>query len=133
MLDEALAEVGVAREDLYVTNAVKHFKFQLRGKRRIHQTPTAAEAAACYPWLSDELRLVKPRLVVLMGATAAKRVLGPGFRLTRCHGEPVEAEAAEYVTATLHPSAVLRGGDRRSELLTQLVDDLGASFSLLAG
>ncbi len=132
VLDEALAEVGLERSGVYVTNAVKHFKFVLRGKRRIHQTPTAAESAACRPWLTSELGLVQPRLVVLLGATAAKSLLGPGFRLTRCHGEPVPSDAADFVTATIHPSAVLRAGDRRAEAMAGLVADLAASVALLA-
>jgi len=132
VLDEALREAGLERSGLYVTNAVKHFKFQMRGQRRIHQTPTAAESAACRPWLHTELDLVRPRLLVLLGATAAKAVLGPKFRVTQCHGEAVDSPAAEFVTATIHPSAVLRvPADQREAARAGLVADLAASGALL--
>ncbi|MBI2710484.1 MAG: UdgX family uracil-DNA binding protein [Actinobacteria bacterium] len=132
VLDEALREVGLERSAVYVTNAVKHFKFVPRGKRRIHQTPTAGESAACRPWLRAELSLVRPQLLVLLGATAAKSILGPGFRLTKQHGVPVPSDAARHVTATIHPSAVLRAPPgERDEALAGLVADLEASLALL--
>ena len=125
VLDDALAEADLDRADLYVTNAVKHFKFVERGKRRIHQTPTAGEAKACHPWLRAELDLVHPELLVLLGATAAKAVLGSKFRLTQHRGEAVPSDAAPSVIATIHPSAVLRAESaQRDEYLAGLVADL---------
>ncbi len=134
VLDRALVEAGVDRSELYVTNVVKHFKYEQRGKRRIHQTPSAGEQVACRPWLDAELDLVEPDLLVLLGATAARRVIGSSFRLTRHHGEPLACDAAPFVTATVHPSAVLRSrGEAREELFTSLVDDLRRSFALIGG
>ena len=123
LLDRALEEAGIDRRKAYVTNAVKHFKWKARGKRRIHDKPTWTEQTACRPWLETELELVKPRALVLMGATAAQSLLGRDFRLTRHRGEPLESALAELVTATIHPSAVLRG-ENRDELFQGLVDDL---------
>jgi len=132
VLDRALDAVGVDRAGLYVTNAVKHFKFEPRGKRRIHQSPTAGETRACHPWLDAELALVRPRLVVLLGAVAAKSVLGSSFRVTQQHGVPVDSPVADLVTATIHPSAVLRApADRRDGAYEGLVADLRASLALL--
>jgi uracil-DNA glycosylase len=132
VLDRALVDLGVGRDTLYVTNAVKHFKFEQRGKRRIHQTPNGSEAKACHPWLRSELVLVRPELVVLLGATAAKSLLGPRFRLTQQHGVPVPSPYDGYVTATIHPSAVLRvPPERRDEAFDGMVEDLRASFALL--
>ncbi|MFI7617121.1 UdgX family uracil-DNA binding protein [Nonomuraea terrae] len=111
VLDRGLEEAGIAREDVYVTNAVKHFSFTPRGKRRIHQKPTAAEITACRPWLNAELAVVQPEVVVVLGATAARSLLGPEFRVTRHRGEPVPLGEALAV-ATVHPSAVLRAPDR---------------------
>src|SRR3954468_18405289 len=107
-LDRALDEVGIERRDVYVTNAVKHFKFEERGKRRIHQKPTRAEAKACFPWLREELRLVRPDALALLGATAGQALLGSGFKLTPARGRPIDSDLAELVTATTHPSAILR-------------------------
>ncbi|MGN6694926.1 MAG: UdgX family uracil-DNA binding protein [Aquihabitans sp.] len=132
VLDEALEEAGVVRAEVYLTNAVKHFKFELRGKRRIHQRPNASERSACRPWLDRELAVVQPELVVLLGATAAQGVLGSAFRVTEHHGVPVDSPLDALTTATIHPSAVLRAGDRREALRRQLVDDLRSSFALLA-
>jgi DNA polymerase len=115
MLDRALEEVGIDRSLVYVTNAVKHFKWQPRGKRRIHQKPNWAELAACRPWLDAELEVVQPRVLVLLGATAAQALLGRQFRVTKQRGELVESPLAEYVTATIHPSAILRAEDRDAE------------------
>src|SRR5919199_1263046 len=107
-LDAALEAVGIARDDVYITNVVKHFKFEERGKRRIHQTPKKFEIDACKPWLDEELRAIKPEALVLLGATAAKALLGPSFRLTRHRGELLDSELAPIVTATIHPSGILR-------------------------
>jgi uracil-DNA glycosylase len=126
VLDRALAEAGLAREALYVTNAVKHFKFVARGKRRIHQTPRPAEIAACRPWLEAQLAAIKPETVVCLGATAARALLGPEFRLMREHGRIVATRWAPRTLATLHPSAVLRGEDEvaQARLYRMLVEDL---------
>jgi DNA polymerase len=123
ILDRALEEAGIDRRATYVTNAVKHFKWKARGKRRIHDKPTWTEQVACHPWLEAELQLVKPRALVLLGATAAQSLLGKDFRLTKHRGEALDSGLAELVTATIHPSAVLRG-ENRNELLAGLVDDL---------
>jgi uracil-DNA glycosylase len=110
-LDRALEAVGIDRGDTYVTNVVKHFKFEERGKRRIHQTPKRGEVDACMPWFDNEIKLVKPRAVVIMGATAAKAVLGGGFTLTRHRGELLDVDLAPIVTATVHPAAIVRNRD----------------------
>jgi uracil-DNA glycosylase family protein len=110
-LDKALAAVGIARGDVYITNAVKHFKFEERGKRRIHQKPGKREVDACMPWLRAELDVVKPSALLLLGATAAKALLGQEFRLTASRGRPIESDLAELVVATIHPSAILRARD----------------------
>ena len=123
ILDQALDEAGIDRRAAYVTNAVKHFKWKARGKRRIHDKPTWTEQVACRPWLEAELQLVKPRALVLLGATAAQSLLGKDFRLTKHRGEALDSELAELVTATIHPSAMLRG-ENRDELLAGLVSDL---------
>jgi uracil-DNA glycosylase len=129
LLDRALAEAGVDRGDVYVTNAVKHFKFEPRGKRRIHQTPDRAEVEACRPWLFRELELVGPRLVVCLGATASKAFFGPGFRLLRSRGRVLESPLAPRVLATIHPSAALRAQDDagRRKMFASLVRDLRAA------
>jgi DNA polymerase len=126
VLDEALAAVGIPREDVYVTNAVKHFKWEPRGKRRIHQKPTLGEVKACRPWLETELALVKPRLIVCLGATAAQSLMGPDFRITRDRGRFFETPWAPWLTATIHPSAILRMPDRlqKEEARAQFVEDL---------
>jgi DNA polymerase len=110
-LDKALDRVGIARADVYITNVVKHFKFEERGKRRIHQTPKKGEVDACLPWLREELAVVRPEVLVILGATAGKALLGSGFKLTPSRGRPIESELAGYVTATVHPSAILRAPD----------------------
>ena len=126
VLDEALAEAGIARDQVYVTNAVKHFKWEPRGKRRIHQKPNLTEVRACRPWLDAELAVIKPRGIVCLGATAAQSLLGPQFRITRDHGQFFEATLAVWVTATLHPSAILRMPDEaaRAAARAELVADL---------
>jgi uracil-DNA glycosylase len=113
-LDRGLDAAGIDRREAYVTNVVKHFKFEERGRRRIHQTPKRFEIEACQPWLSEELKLVKPDAVVLLGATAAKALLGGSFRVTRQRGELLDCDLAPIVTATIHPSAILRAPDERS-------------------
>jgi DNA polymerase len=113
-LDKALEAVGIERADVYITNVVKHFKFEERGKRRIHQKPGKREVDACLPWLRAELDVVKPSAMVLLGATAAKALLGQGFKLTQARGEPIDSELAELVVATIHPSAILRARDDAS-------------------
>lgn len=115
-LDKALERVGIARADVYITNAVKHFKFEERGKRRIHQTPRKSEVDACFPWLRAELAVVRPEALVLLGATAAKALLGSSFRLTASRGREVESDLARFVTATIHPSAILRAPDEQARL-----------------
>jgi uracil-DNA glycosylase len=113
-LDRGLEAAGIERAEAYVTNVVKHFKFEERGRRRIHQTPKRFEIDACKPWLEEELKQVKPEALVLMGATAAKALLGSSFRVTQHRGELLESDLAPIVTATIHPSAILRGPDEQS-------------------
>jgi uracil-DNA glycosylase family protein len=115
IFDQALEQVGIDRSSVYVTNAVKHFKWQPRGKRRIHQKPNAAELAACRPWLDAELAVVQPRVLVCLGATAAQALLGRAFRVTKQRGTPVDSPLAEVVIATIHPSAIHRAEDRDAE------------------
>ena len=115
LLDKAMAEAGIDRSLAYVTNVVKHFKWQARGKRRIHQEPNWSEIAACFPWLEAELAVVKPRVLVCLGATAAQALLGRQFRVSRRRGIPVESELAPVVLATVHPSSILRGDPEERE------------------
>ena len=114
IMDQALEEAGIDRQQVYVTNAVKHFKWEARGKRRIHQKPNSREMAACRPWLETELRIVKPKLVVAMGATAAQTIFGPSFRVTRERGKVLSSKLAPRVLATVHPSSLLRQPDEES-------------------
>jgi uracil-DNA glycosylase family protein len=114
LLDRALAEASIDRKQVYVTNAVKHFKFEERGKRRIHKKPGAGEVRACRPWLEAELALIRPRIIVCLGATASQTVFGPSFRLTRQRGIPLEHPWAPHVFATIHPSAILRAPDEEA-------------------
>jgi uracil-DNA glycosylase len=123
LLDKALEEAGIDRKLAYVTNVVKHFKWQPRGKRRIHQKPNAAEIAACRPWLDAELSLLKPKVLVCLGATAAQALLGRQFRVSKDRGMPVESDLAPVVMATVHPSAILRSDDREAEMAL-FVEDL---------
>ena len=113
-LDKGLEAAGIDRADAYITNVVKHFKFEERGRRRIHQTPKRFEIDACKPWLEEELRVVKPEALVLLGATAAKALLGSSFKVTQHRGELLDSDLAPIVTATIHPSAILRGPDDAS-------------------
>ena len=127
LLDEGLAAAGIDRRRVYVTNAVKHFKFvriELT-KRRLHKKPTAAEVRACRPWLEAEIRLIKPRVIVALGATAAQALLGPRFKVTEQRGKPARSEWAEAVIATVHPSAVLRApADARERARREFFADL---------
>jgi DNA polymerase len=126
LLDRALAKAGIEPARTYHTNVVKHFKFKPRGKRRIHQTPAKLEIDACRPWLDAELARVRPRVVGILGATAAKALLGGGFRITRQRGELLEVGFAPAAIATFHPSAILRAkGSDRDEAFAHLVEDLG--------
>jgi DNA polymerase len=134
-LDKALAAVGIARADAYVTNAVKHFKFEERGKRRIHQKPSRGEVKACLPWLRAEIDVVAPRAIVLLGATAGQALLGPSFKLTPARGRPIESDLAEFVTATIHPAAILRApdGEARSAAREDFRADLETAAAFLHG
>jgi len=111
LLDRVLEEVGIDRGTVYVTNVVKHFKWEARGKRRIHKKPNVSEIAACRPWLDTEIELVKPRAIVCLGATAAQALLGRQFRLTAHRGEFIPSSLAPLLTATVHPSSILRAPD----------------------
>jgi uracil-DNA glycosylase len=122
LLDQALEEAGIDRDATYVTNVVKHFKWQARGKRRIHAKPNWAETTACKPWLEAELEVVKPRVLVCLGATAAQALLGRDFRVSRRRGELVDSPLAEHVTATVHPSSILRADDREAEMEAFVAD-----------
>jgi uracil-DNA glycosylase family protein len=123
LLDQGLEEAGIDRKLAYVTNVVKHFKWQPRGKRRIHQKPNSAEIAACRPWLDAELALLKPKVLVCLGATAGQALLGRQFRVSKDRGVPVESDLAPVVMATVHPSSILRSDDREQEM-AMFVEDL---------
>jgi DNA polymerase len=125
LLDKALDEAGIDRDGVYVTNAVKHFKWEARGKRRIHQKPNTAEVRACHPWLEAEIKTVAPDVVVALGATAAQSLLGPKFRLTQHRGELFDSPHGPLITATVHPSAILRAqDDGRAQQYDAFVSDL---------
>lgn len=125
VLDQALVTAGIDRKEVYVTNMVKHFKWAARGKRRIHKKPNLSEITACRPWLEAELKVVKPTALVCLGATAAQGLLGKQFRVTKQRGEFVESDLAELVTATIHPSSILRGErEEREAALQGFADDL---------
>jgi uracil-DNA glycosylase len=136
LLQQCLDDAGIARDDVYVTNAVKHFRFTERGKRRIHQTPELGHISACRPWLVAELRIVDPRLVVVLGATAAKSLLGPDFRVTKQRGEVIEQQTTlgpRKFLATVHPSSILRApGDEREAARQSLVADLRVAAQAVA-
>ncbi len=134
LLDKALDDAGIDRSTVYVTNAVKHFKFEERGKRRLHKKPGASEIRACKPWLECEMLLVKPQVIVCLGATAAQSLLGPQFRLTKERGKFLTHPWAPHVTATVHPSAVLRAPDseQRHEEYRNFVADLKRVSKMLA-
>ena len=126
LLDRVLDDAGISRIDAYVTNVVKHFKWERRGKNRIHKKPNASEIRACRPWFEAELAVVGPAVLVCLGATAAQSLIGPSFRVTVDHGRLLASDAAPFVLATLHPAAVLRmpSSDDRERALQQMIDDL---------
>ena len=130
VLDKALEQVGIDRDLVYVTNVVKHFKWRPRGKRRIHQKPNLEEVSACRPWLDAELAAVKPRVLVCLGSTAAQALLGRQFRVTRERGRFVESPLAARVTATVHPSSILRAGDDEARALA--MEDFVADLRVVA-
>jgi uracil-DNA glycosylase len=133
-LGAALEDVGIDRAEAYVTNMVKHFKFEERGKRRIHQTPKRFEVEACRPWLDEELRVVAPEALLVLGATAGKALFGASFRITRERGRLLESELAPVVSATIHPSAILRERDdeARQEQRRAFREDLAVVVEALA-
>jgi uracil-DNA glycosylase len=135
LLDKALDEAGIDRKKVYVTNAVKHFKWEPRGKRRIHKKPNTAEIAACRPWLDAEIAAVKPKVIVCLGATAAQALLGKDFRVTQHRGEFVESALAPHVAATVHPSSILRAPDEnaRHEEMARFTADLKKIARALEG
>ncbi len=126
LLDRALEDAGIDRKKVYVTNAVKHFSWEPRGKRRIHKKPNAVEIAACRPWLDAEIATLRPKIIVLLGATAAQSLLGRDFRVTQHRGEFLKSEFALYVMATVHPSSILRAPDEqaRHDAMKQFITDL---------
>ncbi len=132
LLDKALAEAGIDRDAVYVTNAVKHFRFEPRGKRRIHKAPAVSHILACNPWLTRELDIVKPELVVVLGAVAARALLGTTFKVTEHRGRPTELPNGTAAVATVHPSSVVRSEEYRRDF-GLFVDDLRAAAALLAG
>jgi DNA polymerase len=134
LLDRALEEAGIDRSRVYVTNVVKHFKWEPRGKRRIHKKPNGAEITACRPWLEAEIRVVKPRAIICLGATAAQALIGPKFKVSLQRGRFVESPLAEFVTATVHPSSILRAPtDEARRMETQeFIDDLRKIAKALA-
>jgi DNA polymerase len=126
MLDTALAEAGIDRNDIYLTNVVKHFKWKPRGKRRLHEKPNSAEITACRPWLDAELALLHPEIVVLLGATAAQAIMGSKFRVTQSRGKWLESPIDSRVMATIHPSAILRAPDEgaRAAMYQEFLRDI---------
>lgn len=135
LLDSSLMEAGIDRRKVYVTNSVKHFKFvQIERGRRLHKKPTPGEIRACHPWLQQEIRLVQPRVIVALGATAAQALLGKEFRVTRDRGKPIPSNLAEAIVATIHPSAILRAPDEsREEARRDFVADLARVAAYLEG
>jgi len=129
LLDRALADAGIAREEVYVTNTVKHFKWEPKGKRRLHKKPSPREIAACRPWLEAELALVKPDVLVCLGATASQAIFGPQFRVTRSRGQTLASPFSRCTLATVHPSSILRARDEetRHREYARFVDDLRAA------
>ncbi len=126
VLDRALAAAGIDRDDVYVTNIVKHFKWEPRGKRRIHKKPNVVEITACRPWLDAEILVVRPEVVILLGATAAQGILGRSFRVSQSRGQWLDSDIAKHVMATVHPSSILRAQDdnSRHEEMARFVEDL---------
>ena len=134
LLDRALADAGIDRTLVYVTNVVKHFKWEPRGKRRIHKKPNAAEIGACRPWLDTEIALIKPRIIICLGATAAQALLGRQFRVTAHRGQLVPSPLAPFVLATVHPSSILRAPDdeARHREMKQFTNDLRTAARALS-
>lgn len=126
LFDDALVEAGIDRSQTYVTNVVKHFKWEPRGKRRIHKKPNAAEVNACRPWLEAEISLIRPNIIVCLGATAAQTLLGPKFKVSKQRGQFIESTLASYIMATVHPSSILRAPDDETRHLEtrRFIDDL---------
>jgi uracil-DNA glycosylase family protein len=131
LLDKALEAAGIARDSVYITNAVKHFRFERKGKRRIHKTPAVGHIVACGHWLARERQIVRPDLVVVLGAVAARALLGTGFKVTEHRGQPVELPDGTAAVATVHPSSVVRSEEYRRDF-GLFVDDLRAAAALLA-
>ena len=133
LLDEALEQVGIDREATYITNAVKHFKFIRRGKLRLHQTPLASEIKACVPWLDREIEIVDPHVIVALGATAGRALVGPGYRVTKQRGEVLTRPDGRRLVGTIHPSALLRIEDsaEQAEAITRLAADLAVAARLV--
>ncbi|MFB3918128.1 MAG: UdgX family uracil-DNA binding protein [Terriglobales bacterium] len=134
LLDKTLIEAGVDRNQVYVTNVVKHFKWEPRGKRRIHKKPNSLEIAACRPWLDAEIEVVKPHVIVLLGASAAQAVMGSSFKVTQRRGELIPARTAPFIMATVHPSAILRapGDETRHREIRRFTDDMKKIARVLA-
>ncbi|MPZ91941.1 MAG: UdgX family uracil-DNA binding protein [Actinobacteria bacterium] len=134
LLDRGLKEAGITRNDVYLTNIVKHFKHERVGKRRIHKKPNADEIMACRPWLDAEMSVVGPEVLVLLGATVAKALLGPAFKVTQMRGRSIASDFAPNVTATVHPSSILRArdGDTRAREFGRFVDDLHFAAELMS-
>ena len=126
VLDKALVAAGIDRNEVFVTNAVKHFKWEPRGKRRLHKKPNSMEIAACRPWLNAEIQVTKPQVIVVLGATAAQALLGKDFKVTQHRGKPVPSDLAPYVVATVHPSSILRAPDEdaRHEAMRLFIEDM---------
>jgi DNA polymerase len=126
LLNEALADAGIDRAQTYVTNVVKHFKWEPRGKRRIHKKPNSSEITACRPWLEAEIALIKPKVIVCLGATAAQALLGPKFLVSKQRGQFIESTLAPYIMATVHPSSILRAPDEETRHVEKrrFIDDL---------
>jgi uracil-DNA glycosylase family protein len=135
ILDKALEAAGIARKDVYVTNAVKHFKWEPRGKRRIHKKPNQLEINACRPWLEAEVSVVKPEVIVCLGATAAQSLLGRSFKVTQRRGELIQHELAPFVVSTVHPSSILRAPDEESrhDEMARFIEDLKTVSAALKG
>ena len=131
ILDSALSEIGLERSDIYITNAVKHFSWEERGKKRLHKKPRRIEVVACRPWLEAEITVIKPKLIVCLGATAAQSLLGADFRITKHRGELLQTPWAPWLTATYHPSALLRAPDEetRHTMQEEFVEDLRRAIS----
>jgi DNA polymerase len=133
VLDEGLAQAGIDRKETYVTNVVKHFKWEPRGKRRIHSKPNWTEINACLPWLRSEIEATKPRVLVCLGSTAAQALIGKSFRVTVDRGKPIESSLAPCVIATVHPSSILRAPDEatRHREMHKFIDDLSKARAAL--